>query len=911
LGATKPTPGPAPAPTTISSVIGTNVTGVTENSTTSALTLSGTNTYTAGTTISAGTLTIGSAGQLGSGSYAGNISDAGTFVYGSSAAQTLSGLIFGVGALTVNVATTLTLSDANTYSGATAITTGTLVLDNALAAQNSVVTISAGTGSTGANNGLQFQSGLGTGDAFTIGGLSGGSSEALLDTSGNNVALTIGNNNNTGMTYSGSLSAGGSLTKVGTGTQTLTGSNAFTGGLTIENGTVLTSNLSNNDGLGNPGSTVYLGADSNSATLVFAGGSGNMGINQNIVVASGGTRTIQASNNITTTNGIVDLSYTITLNGNLDLAETGGGNIQLRGNITGPGNNVIIDTNNTGAVEFRGANTFSNLIIKAGYVTEYDSATAFGTGTITLGDSTTTSPVFLILEGGGSFTPANAISLASGATNSSLTIGLGTSNKTNQFAGINNGGFSGAITLNGNNLTILDNAASTSTTAAGSLTMNGGVTGTGNLTINNNSTNTSVTAGNTGAITLSSTEINNIGTITNSGTANSTAGSVLATTISAEIGSNVSNITQNSTTSNLVLSGVNTAAGGFGATGGAGTVTVSDGTLQMGGASALGAVNAVSVGTSGTFDLNGNSETIAGLSNISGGGGTVTNSGAAKTLTLGGSGSYTFGGTITATTPANLALNVNMTGTQTLSGASAYTGATSVQNGTLIVSGSLSGSASASVASGGTLEVDGSFNNAATTTLNATGALQGTGLVGAITAHGGTVAPGLTGADAAITSGTLTAAGAVSLSSTTNFNIRVGVAGTTDGDQLAVTNGASVSLNGTLNISLGAGLNSLTAGTTYNLVYIILQGNQVASGTFSSFTINGSAATQSGNVITSNGYTVDIDYGYASGGPFSTTGSTGDDVAIELVSVPEPGTWAMMLGGMGMLAVWQSKRRRR
>ena len=275
-----------------------------------------------------------------------------------------------------------------------------------------------------------------------------------------------------------------------------------------------------------------------------------------------------------------------------------------------------------------------------------------------MGDPATASPVFLILEGNGNLTPTNAINLASGAMNSSITIGLGSSGRTSKAADNYSGDFSGAITLNGNNLTILNNAASSSTTAAGTLTVNGGVTGTGNLIITNNSTNTSVTAGSTGAITLSSTEINNIGTITNSGTANSTAGTVLSTTISAEIGGNVTNITQNSATSNLVLSGANTAAGGFGATGGTGTVTVSNGTLQMGGATALGGVNAVSVGTSGTFDLNGNSETIAGLNNISGNAGTVTNSGAAKTLTLGGSGLYTFGGTITAATPANLALVV-------------------------------------------------------------------------------------------------------------------------------------------------------------------------------------------------------------------------------------------------------------
>jgi filamentous hemagglutinin family protein len=101
------------------------------------LTLSGVNTFSGATTVSAGTLDIGSAGSLGSGSYAHTISIASgaTFEYSSSAAQTLSGLISGAGALTKDTSTssTLTLSDANSYTGATTINAGTLDLTNATA----------------------------------------------------------------------------------------------------------------------------------------------------------------------------------------------------------------------------------------------------------------------------------------------------------------------------------------------------------------------------------------------------------------------------------------------------------------------------------------------------------------------------------------------------------------------------------------------------------------------------------------------------------------------------------------------------------------------------------------------------------------------------------------------------------
>ena len=99
------------------------------------LLLSGVNTYTGNTTISAGTLEIGGAGQLGSGTYAGTISNSGTLDYNSSADQTLSGIISGTGDLEVNGAGTLTLSADNTYTGTTDINAGTLLIngDNSLA----------------------------------------------------------------------------------------------------------------------------------------------------------------------------------------------------------------------------------------------------------------------------------------------------------------------------------------------------------------------------------------------------------------------------------------------------------------------------------------------------------------------------------------------------------------------------------------------------------------------------------------------------------------------------------------------------------------------------------------------------------------------------------------------------------
>ncbi|HEY1790392.1 MAG TPA: autotransporter-associated beta strand repeat-containing protein [Verrucomicrobiae bacterium] len=99
---------------------------------TGSWTLSGKNTFTGNLAINAGTLTIGGSGDLGGGSYAGTIADAGTFVYDSSSGQTLSSTISGSGAFDMAGAagTTVTISGtANTFTGLYTITAGTLAID--------------------------------------------------------------------------------------------------------------------------------------------------------------------------------------------------------------------------------------------------------------------------------------------------------------------------------------------------------------------------------------------------------------------------------------------------------------------------------------------------------------------------------------------------------------------------------------------------------------------------------------------------------------------------------------------------------------------------------------------------------------------------------------------------------------
>jgi autotransporter-associated beta strand protein len=95
------------------------------------LTLSGVNLFNGPITIgSGGTLAVGGSGDLGNnvtfntGGYSGAMNDNGTFVYNSSALQTISSGISGTGGLTLSGNATLTLSGPNSYTGVTMIGSG-------------------------------------------------------------------------------------------------------------------------------------------------------------------------------------------------------------------------------------------------------------------------------------------------------------------------------------------------------------------------------------------------------------------------------------------------------------------------------------------------------------------------------------------------------------------------------------------------------------------------------------------------------------------------------------------------------------------------------------------------------------------------------------------------------------------
>ncbi len=239
------------------------------------LLLSGVNGYSGGTTLSGGTLAINSAASLGlsSGSLSigpatlevsGAVADSrnialtapsATISVDASQSYNNSGTISGNGGLTVSGQGLLGLYGANSYSGTTTVSAGTLELGNANALQNSALLDNAAGVLAFATSGL----------TYNAAGLAGSSNIALLGVSGGSLTLNVGSNN-ASTTYAGNLSGPVALVKVGGGMFSLTGANAMTGGVTVSGGTLQLAGQSG--GTGTLPNNTYITVNNNAALLV-------------------------------------------------------------------------------------------------------------------------------------------------------------------------------------------------------------------------------------------------------------------------------------------------------------------------------------------------------------------------------------------------------------------------------------------------------------------------------------------------------------------------------------------------------------------------------------------------------------------------------------------------------------------
>jgi len=224
-------------------------------SNTGTLTLTGANTYSGGTTINAGTLTLSggdnrlapsraititggtlnlggqnqgtsSSPQSGAVSFQGGIVQNGTIYKSSTAyggqAGTVSAILAGTAGLTKTTTDMLILSGANTYSGGTTISAGTLQLSggNNRLYTSGAITLSGGTLDLGnysqsTSGAVSFQSGTVQNGTITK---SGAAYDAQAGTISAILAGSVG------------------LTKTTSGTLTLSGSNTYTGATQISGG---------------------------------------------------------------------------------------------------------------------------------------------------------------------------------------------------------------------------------------------------------------------------------------------------------------------------------------------------------------------------------------------------------------------------------------------------------------------------------------------------------------------------------------------------------------------------------------------------------------------------------------------------------------------------------------------------
>jgi autotransporter-associated beta strand protein len=342
-----------------------------------------------------------------------------------------------------------------------------------------------------------------------------------------------------------------------------------------------------------------------------------------------------------------------------------------------------------------------------------------------------------------------------------------------------------------------------------------------------------------------------------------------------------------------------------------GSTTISAGVLQLGNGGTTGALSTSSAITdNGTFTIN-RSNAVAQGTDFSG-------------SAIAGSGGFTQAGS----------------GVTTLSAANSYSGPTNVNAGTLTVNGAHSGSGSVTVASGATLNGTGSLagnvvvngtlsggltlNGDATINMGAAAAatfngsianfgsissavtvasgkaLTGSGSFGSDLTVNGSMTPGASG----IGSDTIT--GNLGFGTSAQLSIVLGrttagaqpVGGTDYGQ---VTVGGNVSLDGTLALTIGTGIQE---GDVFYL--IVNNGINSLATAFSGITVNGSLI--SGNEFTYNGQSYAVSYtADASAGAAGFSSTTGNDLAV--AAVPEPGTWAMIVGGLGMLVSFQRRKR--
>ncbi len=652
------------------------------------LTLDGNNTFTGGVTINAGVIILGNPGALNSTS-----PNAVTFGSGSTGDLALVRQSVTISALSSNggtpvvengsnvTAVTLSVNNAvaNTYGG---------VLEDGGAASLALSKSGAGTlllaGANTYTGGTTISAGtLQLGDGTTSNGSVTGN---ITD----NAALGFANPN--AQSYASVISGSGSVTKSGAGTLTLSGNNSFTGGLTVQQGTLAIAtinNVSTNGTLGN-NTSVTLGSSAQTGTLEYTGATASNSMP--FTLAASGTGAFQIDTAAT------NLSLSGVIAGTGSLTKSGPGTLTLSGSSSFSGTTTISagtlqlgdgTTNNgsvAGNITDNAALAFANPNAQsyAGVISGTGSLTKSGPGTLTLSGSSSFSGTTTISAG--------TLQLGDGTTNNGSVAGNITDNAALAFANPNAQSYAGVIsgagylTMSGPGTLILSGNNSFTggvemlggtLTLSGNNTFNGGfvyVTG-GTLTLSGNNSFSFVEMSG-GTLTLSGNNSFTGGVDIFGGTLKlASTGALNATTPNAVAffgptgtlslaGNNVTvssltgnGIVQNASVSGATLTISNTGADSFtgvlqdGAGGGSlALVKTGAGALTLGGTSSYSGTTTISSGI-----LISPNTTALGTSKV------VLNGGTLRTAPVITSSLAGFGGTSTSVTGAGTGWAVNNT----------------------------------------------------------------------------------------------------------------------------------------------------------------------------------------------------------------------------------------------------------
>lgn len=366
-------------------------------------------------------------------------------------------------------------------------------------------------------------------------------------------------------------------------------------------------------------------------------------------------------------------------------------------------------------------------------------------------------------------------------------------------------------------------------------------------------------AGGVGSATVSSGTWNNRGSLYVGGSVGGTGGVGTLTVNGGNVTSTFGYIGSNATalgtvtvTSGTWTNSVNLNVG----TSGTGTLTIS-GTSGTGGLVIVGGI--LSKGTAGTIDLNAGGTLQIGTGTTTGVLGTdLVNNGALVFNRIG-------SGTVAASISGNGSLTTRGAATLRFSGTSNYTGATVIDDGSFLVNGGL-GDTAVSVNAGGLL--------------GGSGTIGGRGTVNA----GGTLAPG----DGI---GSLAIGGATLLDGAL-FAYEINSSAPLAADLLRIT--GDLSLAGTVGLTLtdlATNPATFADGTTFSLI------NYTGGWNGGVFTYVGSTLAD-GGIFTVGDQLWRIDYDAAGGGLNFASEYAPESQFVNIVAVPEPSTYALLLAGL-------------